>query len=666
MSNENYDPCFPDQPVVDLYLPIWANQPSFHSKPAFIWTVDGKSPSESKSSFLTYSQLNSSSQCISSHLLTTLKKGETVLILCSPGLQLVQTLFGCQRAGLLSIPISPPHPSFNNQNHHHLLRVLLQTNPKAAIAHQDYIISLQRYFSSPSKDEQLCDLLKKLRWISIDGIEDEMTHFSNPFSLDSNSYSTYFGCKSDDVYLIQYTSGATGIPKPVLVTAGAAAHNVRTARKAYDLHPSSVIVSWLPQYHDCGLMFLLLTVVSGATCVLTSPSAFVSRPRIWLELITKFKATCTPVPSFTLPLVIRRGGIDQGTSPINLWSLRNLIIINEPIYRGSIEEFINEFAPFGLSSSCISPSYGLAENCTFVSTSWRSAGSTNHFPNMPFYKNLIPSARLASTSSEENNEEDEINIMVVNEDTLEPVEDGIEGEIWISSSSNASGYLGYPSLTREVFQARVKGRLSPCFVRTGDRGVVIGIERYLFVMGRTSDVINVESVGERHPHFIETTAYNSSPKLLRGGCIAAFAVSKTIVIVAEMQKSEGDLRVLRRICEGIRKAVSIEEKIEVGLVVLVKSASVPKTTSGKIQRWAAKDKLLRGEIQVLGQIYSGQGPSPLLLFSLDSTVYAKKLEGKEEGGHGNMIARDGDGDGDGDGVFLSSAISGRLSLQSFL
>lgn len=254
------------------------------------------------------------------------------------------------------------------------------------------------------------------------------------------------------MYFVQYTSGATGIPKPVLVTAGSAAHNVRAARKAYEpeLHPNSIIVSWLPQFHDCGLMFLLLNIVSGATCVLASPAGFVNRPRLWLELISEFKATCSPVPSFAQPLVVNRGGIEKGTVPINLRSLKNLIIINEPIYRAPVEEFVRVFKPFGLNPSCISPSYGLAENCTFVSTAWRSAGNggnSSTFPNTKTHNKLLPSARLASRCT---NDEEDMDIVVINEETQEPVEDGIEGEIWVSSPSNASGYLGHPSLTREV------------------------------------------------------------------------------------------------------------------------------------------------------------------------------------------------------------------------
>ncbi|KAH6765083.1 hypothetical protein C2S52_014114 [Perilla frutescens var. hirtella] len=580
MNHENYDLTFPDQPVVDLYLPIWANLPAFRQKPAFIWAEDGGATSS-----LTYEKLNSAVNSISSHLLLSLRRGDAVVVLCEPGLELVEIIFSCQRAGLLAIPITPPLLSLlNHHHHHHLVRVLSQTKPKAALATRSYIHRAGEYSSLSTN--RLSMLLRKLRWIATD----DFNGLNAEPDKNSNSSLPYYGCKANDVYLIQYTSGATAIPKPVVVTAGAAAHNVRAARKSYFLHPNSMIVSWLPQYHDCGLMFLLLTVVSGATCVLASPNAFVSRPRLWLELITAYKATCTPVPSFALPLVVRRGGMDEGTSYINLGTLKNLIIVNEPIYSASIEEFLRVFEPFGLVPSCISPSYGLAENCTFVSTAWRS-GRDGNFKT---HRNLLPSAKLPN-SREEMVEED-IEILVVNEETHEPVDDGIEGEIWISSPSNATGYLDHPSLTREVFNGRIRNKVAGCYVRTGDRGIVAGEERYLYVMGRCSDIIKRGDGVEVHAHYIETAAYNSCSKLLRPGCLAAFEQLGAIVVVAELLKIDVETRFLVKMCEGIRDAVLNEEKIDVRVVILAKSRTVPKTTSGKIQRWAAKYFFERDEL----------------------------------------------------------------------
>ncbi|XP_034931891.1 uncharacterized protein [Populus alba] len=482
MNYENYDPSFPDQPVVDLYLPLWANLPSFRSKPAFIWAEDG-SNGATKNSTITYAQLNESVHSISTQLLTQLQRGDTVVILRSPGLELVEIIFGCQRAGLLCIPVFPPDPSFTKENYHHLVRVLSQTKPKAAITHHDYIARVQRYISLSSDNHKLAEMLQKLTWISTSDIKDKKVS-SNMGSL------PYKSCRPNELYLIQYTSGATGIPKPVLVTAGAAAHNVRVARKAYDLYPSSVIVSWLPQYHDCGLQFLLLTIISGAT-----------------------------IPSFSLPFVIKRGGVDKGTQPISLWSLKNLIIINEPIYKASHGEATAAMLlAFHTTSSC-------------------------HVQGL-----LCP-----------REEEEDMDIIVVDEETCELVVDGTEGEIWVSSPSNCSGYLGYPSLTREIFQARLRNKVSRCFVRTGDRGIVKG-----------------------------------EVALLHLRCQALY-----IVLVAEIQRHEKDVKVLKQICEWAKKAVLKEEKVEIGLMVLVESGSVPKTTSGKIQRWAAKDILIRGKMSVV-------------------------------------------------------------------
>lgn len=616
MSTENYDPCYPDQPVVDRYLPVWADQPAFARKPAFVWADDtgGGAPSYTA---LTYSELNTSAQRMALGLLQTVRRGDTVLLLGSPGLRLVKLIFACQRAGLVAVPIIPPTDpsklgtSAQGAAHRHLLRAVAQTRPAAAVADAGYIDTV---LESPVA------ALKRLRWLSVAHLESRGPRDVAADERTRTRTAAYRGCAPGETYLIQYTSGATGAPRPVVVTAGAAAHNVRAARKAYDLHPASVIASWLPQYHDCGLMFLLLTVVAGATCVLASPAAFARRPRLWLELVTEFKATCTPVPSFALPLVLKRGRrSEHGTRPLDLASLRNLILVNEPIYKSPVDEFVEEFGRAGLDASSISPSYGLAENCTFVSTAWCGGRLS-----LPSYKKLLPSARLPSLASS-SGEETEIDIVVVDGRTGEPVEDGVEGEIWVSSPSNASGYLGHPSASREVFRARLPGTgraAGTSFVRTGDCGVVRGTERYLYVLGRSADAIAIDGgQGQRrlHAHYIETAAFRSSPGALRGGCVVAFAAPSpsspvmVVVVVAELQKGGGNVH-LSSICDGIRRAVRKEEGAKVGCVVLVDSGGVPKTTSGKLRRGSTRDmlagKLIPKVFEVLYDEYAKGGATP--------------------------------------------------------
>uniref|UniRef100_A0A0E0FPY0 AMP-dependent synthetase/ligase domain-containing protein n=1 Tax=Oryza nivara TaxID=4536 RepID=A0A0E0FPY0_ORYNI len=579
MCTENYDPYYPDRPVVDQYIPVCAKHPGLGSKPAFIWADDqagggsGVSPRET----LTYSELDSAVQRMAAGLLEVLRRGDTVLVLASPGIRLVKLMFACQRAGLVAVPVIPPDPSVigtpaEGPAHRHLLRAVSQARPRAAVADAGYVGAVTR--SSISA-------LMSLNWVSVDRLERWPAVAS---TVAATGDGVYEGCGPRETYLVQYTSGATGDPKPVVVTAGAAAHNARAARKAYDLRPGSVVVSWLPQYHDCGLMFLLLTVVSGAT----------------------------------------RGRSEHGTRPLQLQTLRNLILVNEPIYKSPVDEFLEEFGPAGLRASSISPSYGLAENCTFVSTAWRGTEVT-----LPSYKKLLPSARLPQPSLL--TEAPDVEIVVVDAETGKLVEDGVEGEIWLSSPSNGSGYLGDSPASREVFGARLQGRAGPCFVRTSDLGVVHGTERYLYVLGRTTDAIVVADSQRRVPaHYIETAAFESSPGRLRGGCIASFTTlpvsPSPVVVVAELQNGGGGGD-MAGICHGIRQAVWREVGVTVARVVLAESGGVPKTTSGKLQRGAARAKLLAGKLpKVFEARYAGLEPAAGVLMVKESASRWARLQ----------------------------------------
>ncbi|RLM91202.1 putative fatty-acid--CoA ligase fadD25 [Panicum miliaceum] len=620
MSTENYDPYYPDQPVVDQYLPVWARQPAFGPKPAFIWAEDGDDPRGGGTpsyAALTYSELNAAAQRMALGLLETVRRGDTVLLLAAPSLRLAKLIFACQRAGLVAVPISPPDPSKlgTPTAHRHLLRAVAQTRPAAAVADAGYIGAVME---SPAA------ALKRLRWVSVGHLESRCSGDAAAGGKTGRSRTGYGGCAPGE------TSGATGAPRPVVVAAGAAAHNVRAVRKAYDLHPGSVVASWLPQYHDCGLMFLLLTVVAGATCVLASPAAFLRRPRLWLELVAEFRTTCTPVPSFALPLVLRRGRPGHGTRPLDLGSLRNLILVNKPIYESSVDEFVLEFGRAGLDAASISPSYGLAENCTFVSTAWRGTEAklwSGRRLRLPSYKKLLPSARLPPLAS--SREEPEIDIFIVDGQTGEPVEDAVEGEIWVSSPSNASGYLGLPP--------------GASFVRTGDCGVVRGTERYLYVLGRSADAIATGDGRRRvHAHYVETAAFGSSPGSLRGGCVAAFATPSpsSVVVVAELQKGRGNAHP-SSICDGIRRAVWKQE-----------------TTSGKLRRGSARE-MLAGELipKVFEAIYDEDDRGG---------AWARGGGNEMVCGMSWVVGEAGSGEVAGMVVMASGSASHRLRLQSSL
>ncbi|MCO5571954.1 hypothetical protein L7F22_025705 [Adiantum nelumboides] len=409
----------------------------------------------------------------------------------------------------------------------------------------------------------------------------------------------YMGCMDHDVYLVQYTSGATGLPKPTLITAGAAAHNARMARKAYDLSPSSVLVSWLPQYHDCGLMFVHLSIIAGATSILTSPFTFAHNPLTWLGMLSTFRATCTPVPTFALPLVSRKleHALSKGplTFPLDLSSLRNLIIVNEPIRKDIVESFLGRFSKYGLKQASIAPSYGLAENCTFVSTSWRTTQEDFY----PTHNGLLPSARLSNIFS------DEVDIRVVHTDRLHDVDEGIEGKVWVA---NANGYLGLPKLTSRVFKEALhandrvpdRNNVPNCFVRTGDTGVRKG--DYIYITGREQDMLTSCNRKRLHPHGIEQLVYKCASNALRPGGTVAFSLEcrYTLVVLAEMHDEvmcTHFKEVVFKICKVLQEYDDTNgHSLFVGLL---KPRSLPKTTTGKLQRWKAKKLFIQNQLHII-------------------------------------------------------------------
>ncbi|MCO5559097.1 hypothetical protein L7F22_012689 [Adiantum nelumboides] len=716
----NYDPFYPDQPVTDQTLHVWARHRAFCDKPAFVWlhpldkaeaeaAADGVAPPAlpMRSSSLSYSALDAAASAIATHLhhahALQAKQGHLLLLLYPPGLPFIKLLFGCLHAGLTIAPLLPPPSLFSTSTSTstssispadlaRLLDVVHHIRPSAVLAPSSCSSSYTRHLlwhesfahlrwifidddqlvpaSCVSCDQHLglsCDkqtifpcandrasitlneeqsegvferlhagkglpnLHQNLMYRILD--TQPTSHYSSPTlnkiiasksnkNLDCSSFtlspntdflhknqsscgfdesSGYMGCMDHDVYLVQYTSGATGPPKPTLITAGAAAHNARMARKAYDLSPSSVIVSWLPQYHDCGLMFVHLSIIAGATSILTSPFTFAHNPLTWLGMLSTFRATCTPVPTFALPLVSRKleHALSKGplTFPLDLSSLRNLIIVNEPIRKDIVDSFLGRFSKYGLKQASIAPSYGLAENCTFVSTSW-----TTQEEFYPTYNGLLPSARLSNISS------DEVDIRVVHMDRLHDVDEGIEGEVWVASPSNANGYLGLPKLTSQVFKATLhandrvpdRNNVLNSFVRTGDTGVRKG--DYIYITGREQDMLTSCNRNRLHPHDIEQLVYNCASNALRPGGTVAFSLEccYTLVVLAEMHDeamSTHFKEVVFTICKVLQEyEYTNGHSLFVGLL---KPRSLPKTTSGKLQRWKAKKLFIQNQLHII-------------------------------------------------------------------
>ncbi|KAF1320012.1 putative fatty-acid-coa ligase, partial [Globisporangium splendens] len=415
-----------------------------------------------------------------------------------------------------------------------------------------------------------------------------------------------------DVAFLQYTSGSTSTPKGVILTHGNLNHNLRTFSSALQASKETVVVSWLPQYHDMGLIGAYLGIIfNGGTGVYMSPFSFIRDPALWIRLISKHRATHLQAPNFAYSLCARKADRLEGDAAIDLSSVRHMINGAEPIQGEAIDGFYKAFKPYGLPDGVIKPTYGLAEHTVYVCGSGQqrvwvdkvALERENQFrvtkeKNVPVKEMIgcgIPSRK-----------DHGIDLRIVDAETGEEYPEGRTGEIWISSASKAQGYFGpeMEDFSNEVFHGRVRsagGEPSEhTYVKTGDYGVLY--QQELFICGRMKDLIIIR--GRNHyPQDIEATA--ESHKELRPGCSAAFSFSdgsgdgdeEKLALIAELRDPE--IKNKASLCGKIRSAVAKEHGVKVTLIVLLKPRSIPKTTSGKISRARCKKALEDKQLDVL-------------------------------------------------------------------
>uniref|UniRef100_K3WAG1 Carrier domain-containing protein n=1 Tax=Globisporangium ultimum (strain ATCC 200006 / CBS 805.95 / DAOM BR144) TaxID=431595 RepID=K3WAG1_GLOUD len=413
-----------------------------------------------------------------------------------------------------------------------------------------------------------------------------------------------------DVAFLQYTSGSTSTPKGVILTHGNLNHNLRTFSSALQASKDTVVVSWLPQYHDMGLIGAYLGVVfNGGTGVYMSPFSFIRDPALWIRLISKHRATHLQAPNFAYSLCARKADRLEGDPAIDLSSIRHMINGAEPIQGEAIDGFYKAFKPYGLPDGVIKPTYGLAEHTVYVCGSGQqrvwvdkvALERENQF-RVTNDKN-IPVKEMIGCGSPSQKDHG-IDLRIVNAETGEECPEGQTGEIWISSASKAQGYFGpeMEGLSNEVFHARIRstgGEPSKhTYVKTGDYGVLY--QQELFICGRMKDLIIIR--GRNHyPQDIEATA--ESHEELRPGCSAAFSFSdgdedeEKLALIAELRDAE--IKNKASLCGKIRSAVAKEHGVKVTLIVLLKPRSIPKTTSGKISRARCKKALEDKQLDVL-------------------------------------------------------------------
>ena len=484
---------------------------------------------------LTYAELDAEARIVARALIGATEPGDRVLLIHQPGARFIIDFLGCHYADVVPVPIYPP------------------------IGHRE-IATGQRIAELTAPRAVLTDLGELCADIAPDvpRIDSQVSMPDcAPDRRDSGP---------DHLALIQYTSGSTGDPKGVMVThANLAANHALTHTRYRQPEEHVVIVSWLPLYHDMGLIGCsLYSLYTGGTAVLMSPLAFLQRPIRWLRAIETFQAHGTAAPNFAFELSVRRVSPDE-VATLDLSCLRTALCGAEPIRWNTLERFAEHFGAAGISMDNFSPAYGLAEATLLVTGT--QTGTAARACRVPHNEDHQYESYAVSNGVAEN-------VVIVNGDATPAPDDEI-GEIWVHGDSVAAGYWGDEERTEETFGARIPGS-EKRYLRTGDLGFVNHGE--LFVVGRLKDLLIVG--GRNHyPSDLEQTVEQSSSDV-RKGCVAVFQIDEDVVVAAET-RNDVDIDELRR---TVTLAVARDHGVQVADVHAMSAGSIPKTSSGKIRR----------------------------------------------------------------------------------
>ena len=531
---------------------------------------------------LNYKELDRRARAIASRLqdYKMVPGGERALLLYPPGLDFIAAFFGCLYAGVVAVPAYPPR---RNRSIKRLESIVRDAQAKFSLTTASWEKNIKsRFLSSGIKGTDTVGDNRGDEW-------------SKPAVTD------------DTLAFLQYTSGSTGKPKGVMITHGNLVHNSSLIKQFFQHSPDSVAVSWLPPYHDMGLIGgIIAPVYIGNSTVLMSPVSFLQHPLRWLEAISHYKATTSGGPNFAYELcfnqVIAQPNKLQGLD-LSSWELA--FTGAEPVRAATLERFAATFGDCGFRKEAFYPCYGMAETTLIVSGDLKEADPVvKRVSSGALKENKVVPGHISDEDVQTfvgcGKTAPDQEIVIVNPDTFSPCSDSDIGEIWVKGKSVAVGYWEKPEQTKETFRGHLRGG-DGSYLRTGDLGFLADGE--LFVTGRIKDLIIIR--GRNHyPQDIELTVENSNPALLPN-CCAAFAVEvlgeEQLGIAVEVKRTY--LRKLdsESVINAIRTNVVKHHEVQPVAVLLLKTGSIPKTSSGKIQRHACKAGFIEGSMNVIAE-----------------------------------------------------------------
>ncbi|HYL05471.1 MAG TPA: fatty acyl-AMP ligase [Thermoanaerobaculia bacterium] len=587
-----------------------ARAESFGEQPLYTFLPD---PPGEDEGHLSFAGLDLRARAIGAALQRLGAGGQRALLLYPPGLEFVAAFFGCLYAGVVAVPAYPPRSARTLPR---LLEIARDARPAVALTTTELKAAIGGLAT------QVPDL-SALRLMATNEVPLEQAgDWSDP------------GATGSTMAFLQYTSGSTAAPKGVMVTHGNLLHNEEMIRQAFGQTADSVIVGWLPLYHDMGLIGnVMQPLYLGARCVLMSPIAFLQSPKRWLAAISLYRATTSGGPNFAYDLCVRKiSAADRASLDLSSWD--TAFNGAEPVRAETMARFAEAFGGSGFQARAFFPCYGLAEATLFVSGG-AGAGALRGEPRVAAFDRGLLEAGEACPPKAAGDPASRVlvscgrawlgqDLAIVDPETLTRCDDRKVGEIWVRGLSVAQGYWHRPVETAETFAGRLaepaagpegagdgEQEAAP-FLRTGDLGFLDGGE--LFVTGRLKDLIIIRG-RNLYPQDVELTVERSHPGL-RPGCGAAFSVEigdeERLVVVHEHERTADDAPLdpgsVEAIADAVRQAVAEQHAAQVQQVVLLRAGTIPKTSSGKIQRRACRAALLAGRLVVIGASALG-GPA---------------------------------------------------------
>jgi acyl-CoA synthetase (AMP-forming)/AMP-acid ligase II len=556
---------------------------------AYTFLMDG----ESKQIDITYAQLDRQARMIAAQLQQNQTVGDRAILLYPPGLEFISAFFGCLYAGVIAIPSNPPR---RNEKNSRLEKIL-------ADAQTNLVLTTASFFEARSAQLEHPSELATIQWLITAYLPcDLSTKWQKPL-LDSKT-----------IAFLQYTSGSTGSPKGVILNHENLLSNQRIIASAFGHTESSVVVGWLPLFHDMGLIGnMLQPLYLGTRCIFMSPVDFLQQPYRWLKAVSEFKATTSGGPNFGYDLCTRKITQEQKKNlDLSTWDVA--FVGAEPVRTETVRKFALTFAPYGFREEAFYPCYGLAETTLFV-----TGGLKTKIPVISCIDGVaLEENRIIPADGKQKGDREIVScgqpwldtkVLVVDPHKLIPCPDQHVGEIWVSGSSVAQGYWQCPDETQKTFHAHlIDDANAGSFLRTGDLGFWQNGE--LFITGRLKDTIIIRG-RNYYPQDIELIAADSHPALKKGFG-ASFSIEEKgeerLVLVHEVERSFLRKINTKEVIESVRRNIVEQQALQVYVVALVEPGSIPITSSGKLRRQACRNEFLAGNLRLVSG-HSNPAPS---------------------------------------------------------